>query len=131
MSHLFRVAAREWRRSLAGGSTQSAASRARVFASSADGSSGGASATVEAARRTAIPPDGPGLRDTARPGERGLLVTPRDVAALAEAIANLAGDSALRTRLGNGARRLAESTFSSDAVIRQTAALYRDLLKTT
>ena len=64
MSHLFRVAAREWRRSLAGGGTQSAGSRARVFASSADGGSGGgASATVEAARRTAIPPDGPGLRD--------------------------------------------------------------------
>ena len=60
MSHLFRVAAREWRRSLSGGGTQSAGSRARVFASSADGSGGGASATVEAARRTAIPPDGPG-----------------------------------------------------------------------
>ncbi len=84
-----------------------------------------------AAGRPLIAADGPGLRDIARPGESGLLVPPRDVAALAEAIANLAGDSALRTRLGNGARRLAESTFSSDAVIRQTAALYRDLLKTT
>ena len=62
MSHLFRAAAREWRRTLAGGGAPTVASRARVFASSADGSGGGASAP-EAARRAAIPPDGPGLRD--------------------------------------------------------------------
>ena len=62
MSHLFRAAAREWRRTLAGGGAPTVASRARVFASSADGSGGGASAP-EAARRVAIPPDGPGLRD--------------------------------------------------------------------
>ena len=81
-----------------------------------------------AAGRPLIAADGPGLRDIARPGESGLLVPPRDVAALAEAIAGLARDGALRARLGNGARRLAESTFSRDVVVRQTAALYRDIL---
>ncbi len=45
----------------------------------------------------------PGLRDSVRDGETGLLVPPRDPAALAAALARVLRDHALRTRLAAGA----------------------------
>lgn len=83
-----------------------------------------------AAGRPLVAADGPGLRDVARPGETGLLVPPRDAAALADAIARLAADPDLRARLGAGARRLAEERFGTDTVVAETLALYRDLAAT-
>lgn len=80
-----------------------------------------------AAGRPVIAADGPGLRDVARPGESGLLVPPRDAAALADAIATLAEDPALRARLGAGARRLAEARFGTGTIVAETLALYRGL----
>lgn len=87
-------------------------------------------ALVEAAAcgRPLIAADGPGLRDIVRNGETGILVPPRDAGALADAIARLAGDSALRTRMGAAARRLAEKKFSADAITAATLAVYHELL---
>jgi len=56
----------------------------------------------------AVASDSPGLRESVRSGETGLLVPHGDVGALEEALASLAGDAALRERLGRGARAFAE-----------------------
>ncbi|MDX1486092.1 MAG: glycosyltransferase family 4 protein [Alphaproteobacteria bacterium] len=87
-------------------------------------------ALLEAAAcgRPLIAADGPGLRDIVRDGETGILVPPRDPAALADAIERLAGDAALRQRMGAAGRRLAETRFGADAINDQTIAIYRELL---
>ena len=56
-----------------------------------------------------IASDSPGLRDSVRHGETGFLVPHGDVGALAERMLALAGDRALTERLGQAARRFAES----------------------
>jgi glycosyltransferase involved in cell wall biosynthesis len=57
----------------------------------------------------AVASDSPGLRESVRSGETGLLVPHGDVPALGAALGTLAGDAALRARLGRGARAFAES----------------------
>jgi glycosyltransferase involved in cell wall biosynthesis len=57
----------------------------------------------------AVASDSPGLRESVRAGETGLLVRHGDVAAFAGALRALASDRALRDRLGRGARAFAES----------------------
>ena len=57
----------------------------------------------------AVASDSPGLRESVRSGETGLLVPHGDVAALGAALGTLAGDAALRSRLGRGARAFAET----------------------
>ena len=58
----------------------------------------------------------------------GLLVPPRDAGALAAGLRRLAGDPALRLRMGEAARKRVESAFSFEAVLRQLATLYDELL---
>ncbi len=58
----------------------------------------------------------------------GLLVPPRQPHALAAALARLAGDAALRQRLGSEASRRAREHFDITGVVEQHAALYRSLL---
>ena len=70
----------------------------------------------------------PGSREIARDGESGLLVPPRDPAALAAAILRLADDAALRARLGASGRRLVEREFSEDRIADATLELWRRLL---
>ena len=57
----------------------------------------------------AVASDSPGLRESVRAGETGLLVPHGDGGALAAALGALARDPALRARLGRGARAFAES----------------------
>ncbi len=59
----------------------------------------------------------------ARDGETMLLVTPADPVALADGVARVAGDPALRARLEVGAARLA-SEFTWERIARQTAVLF-------
>lgn len=80
-----------------------------------------------AAGRPLVATDVPGCRDICRDGESGLLVPARAPEPLAEALARLAQDGALRARLGAGARRLVEAQFSESIVVAQTVALYRQL----
>jgi glycosyltransferase involved in cell wall biosynthesis len=77
-----------------------------VFTSSKEG--WGISSLEAAACGTAtVASDSPGLRDSVRHGETGFLVPHGDVTALADRLAEIAGDEALRDRLGAGARRFA------------------------
>ena len=67
----------------------------------------------------AVASDSPGLRESVRDGETGVLVPHGDVGALARAMAGLARDRALRERLSRGARAFAES-LSWDRAARET-----------
>ncbi|PZR52180.1 glycosyltransferase family 1 protein [Xylanimonas oleitrophica] len=69
-----------------------------------------------------------GLLDTVVDGETGLLVRPRDAAALARAVQRLA-DPGLRARLGAGARTRAERLYGWPTVAARTADVYADLLR--
>jgi glycosyltransferase involved in cell wall biosynthesis len=84
---------------------------------------------IEAAAcgRPIVAAEGPGLREIVRDGENGFLVPPHDPAALADAIARLAGDPALRARMGEAGRRLAETGFGDKQVAAETLAVYQAL----
>lgn len=84
-----------------------------------------------ASGRPMVATDVPGCREVVRHGETGLLVPARDAAALADALAELAGDAALRRRLGTAARRLAEQRFSDQAIAAAIVELYEKLLAST
>lgn len=81
-----------------------------------------------AAGRPLIATDVPGCRDVVRHDCEGLLIPPRDPGALADAIARLAGDPALRVRLGAGARARAEREFAAPLIHAATLDVYRALL---
>jgi len=68
----------------------------------------------------AVASDSPGLRESVRGGETGLLVPHGDVGAFSGALRTLVGDPALRERLGRGARAFAETLPWSRAA-RETA----------
>lgn len=78
--------------------------------------------------RPMVATDWPGCREICRDGVTGLSVPPRQAEPLAEALARLAGDAALREKLGAEARRLAEAEFAEPIVLEATLALYRALL---
>lgn len=81
-----------------------------------------------ASGRPLITTDMPGCREVVEQGVNGLLVQPRDVEGLSEAIEQLLSDSALRVRMGKASRRQAEEHFGIEAVTSKTLALYDDLL---
>jgi glycosyltransferase involved in cell wall biosynthesis len=78
--------------------------------------------------RPLIATDVPGCREVVRHGENGLLVPPRNVQALADAIAKLVRDAELRSRMGGRGRAMVVQRFTSAWVAGQTIALYRKLL---
>ncbi|WP_191577980.1 MULTISPECIES: glycosyltransferase family 4 protein [Achromobacter] len=81
---------------------------------------------IEAAAcgRAVVTTDVPGCRDAIEPNVTGLLVPVRDAAALADAIARLAQDAALRQAMGTAGRALAEREFDINQVARIHVALY-------
>jgi len=68
-----------------------------------------------------------GIPDFVRNGEDGLLVPPGDVAALGDAIRALAGDSDLRVRLGESARRRVAREAGSETIVRRWREVYERL----
>jgi len=72
-----------------------------------------------------IATDVPGCREIVRPDETGLLVNPGDPVALADAMARLAADGALRRRLGAGARARVAAGLDAGTVGRETVAVYQ------
>ncbi len=72
--------------------------------------------------------DAPGCREIVRNGVNGCLVPLRDAPALANAIEALAGDAALRRRLGRAGREIVGREYSDALVLERTFAAYRQLL---
>ena len=81
-----------------------------------------------AAGRPIITTDAPGCRELVRHRQEGLLVPPRDVDAAACALAELAGDPALRQQLGMAASARVKEAFTEDAIKQAVGRLYRALL---
>ena len=104
---------------------------AQIAALASLGGEGLPKSLLEAAsvERAIVATDVPGTRDIARNGVNALLVPPGDVAALAAALKELAGDAARRQRFGAAGRRLVEEQFSDRMVRSATAAVYADLMK--
>ena len=69
-----------------------------------------------------------GLTDAVVDGATGFLVPPRDAAALAQRMRELAGDASLRQRLGTAARERAVRDFSQATLTRATLAYYEGRL---
>jgi glycosyltransferase involved in cell wall biosynthesis len=80
--------------------------------------------------RPIVATDVPGCREIARHDVNALLVPPDDPVALADAIAVLARDPSLRSRLGAAGRAMVEAEFSSLRIGTDTVALYDSLTKT-
>jgi glycosyltransferase involved in cell wall biosynthesis len=66
-----------------------------------------------------------------RDGDNGVLVAPHDVHALANALATLLDDGALRARLGGAARATIARHYSTDVVCGQLSMIYRELAGAT
>lgn len=66
--------------------------------------------------------------DAVTDGHDGLIVPPRDVAALTAAVDRLLSDADLAERLAEEAGRTAERSFSIDLMVDRTLDLYRSLL---
>lgn len=85
---------------------------------------------IEAAAigRPCITTDWPGCRDVVMDGETGLLVPPRDVSALVDALRHLLADRARCETMGRAARAHAEAAFSNERAFAHLFALYNELL---
>lgn len=71
-----------------------------------------------------------GLPEQVAEGETGFLVDPLDVPGLADALARLVSDAALRQRMGEAGRRRFRARFTLDAQVARMAAVYRRLART-
>lgn len=60
-------------------------------------------------------------------GENGLVVAPRDPAALADAILSLAQDGTMRKRMGQAGHRRVETLFTMDSCVTKYCTLYEAL----
>jgi glycosyltransferase involved in cell wall biosynthesis len=69
-----------------------------------------------------------GVYRVVRDNETGLLVPPSDSARLADCILELLDDPARARRIGDAAREEVQREFSVEQMVRQTAAVYRDVL---
>jgi glycosyltransferase involved in cell wall biosynthesis len=84
---------------------------------------------IEAAAsgRPIVTTDMPGCRDVVRHRKEGFLVPAGDVEAAARALVELAGNTALRARLGAAANARFRERFTEQAVTRTVGELYRSL----
>jgi glycosyltransferase involved in cell wall biosynthesis len=81
-----------------------------------------------AAGRAIVTTNVPGCREIVHDGDNGLLVPPRDPAALADALGKLLGNPDLRARMGARGRERVLARFTNEHVIGMTLEVYRELL---
>jgi glycosyltransferase involved in cell wall biosynthesis len=68
-----------------------------------------------------------GAREVVVPGRTGYLVPPREPDALADAVAELLSDAALRTQMGRAGRELVDPAFRAAIMVDRIGALYQRL----
>lgn len=85
-------------------------------------------AEAAACGRPVVTTDVPGCRDAIEADVTGLLVPPRDSAALANAISSLLSDPGKRARMGAAGRRLAENAFDVNQIVAAHLAVYQELV---
>lgn len=78
-----------------------------------------------AAGRPVVTTDIPACREIIQHEVNGLLVPPRDVQALVEALRKLVSNAALRQRLGLAGREIVKASFTVEKINRETMALYK------
>ena len=83
-----------------------------------------------AAGRPMIASDTAGCREVVTDGVTGLLVPPREVEPLADAMLRMGEDETLRNRCGQSAHDKAVAVFSVDDVVEHTFRVYDELLHT-
>lgn len=81
-----------------------------------------------ASGRAAVTTNIPGCRDVVRDDVSGLLVPPRDIAALTQALTRVITDASLRRRMAVRARQIAEEEYSIERVVGQTLSMYSEVL---
>lgn len=81
-----------------------------------------------ASARPIVTTEVPGCREVVKHRENGLLVPPRDSAALAHALRILIENPDLRRRMGARGRQIAEEEFAIARVVAETQVVYRELL---
>ena len=81
-----------------------------------------------ALRRPAVGSAVGGIPEVLIDDRTGLLVPPRDPAALAAAVVRVLGDGALAARLGDAGRAHVEREFTTDAMVEGNLGVYRELL---
>ncbi len=89
---------------------------------------GMALAEASACERAVVATDFGGFREVVRHGETGLLVSPRDPAALAAACDALLADPAGRAALGAAGRRFVSERFAWPIVAARVQAVYQSVL---
>jgi glycosyltransferase involved in cell wall biosynthesis len=85
---------------------------------------------IEAAacERPIVTTDMPGCREIVKDGQNGLLVPPQNPRALAEALKELLSNSERRRSMGKRGRQIVKEEFSLERVVRDTMAVYDELL---
>jgi glycosyltransferase involved in cell wall biosynthesis len=81
-----------------------------------------------AAGRPIIATDVPGCREVVRDGKEGILVPLGDIDATARALAKLADDPGLRTRLGAAANARFRERFTAESVREVVSNIYKSLV---
>lgn len=70
-----------------------------------------------------------GIPEVVRDGETGILVPPRDHAAMAHAIVTLLKDEELRKRMGAAGRSLTNAKFSAERMVLETLGVYERVVR--
>lgn len=85
---------------------------------------------IEAAscQRAIVTTNIPGCREIVKNGTNGILVTPRNIYELSDALSLLIKSPQLRTEMGLNGRKMVEQYFSDEIVIKKTLDLYEELL---
>ncbi|MBF0465887.1 MAG: glycosyltransferase family 4 protein [Nitrospirae bacterium] len=83
---------------------------------------------ASACGRPVITTDVPGCREIVKHGKNGLLVPPKNVDALVEALQILINDPQLRQELGKNARKIVLEEFTIERIISETISLYKHLI---
>lgn len=78
--------------------------------------------------RAIVATDVPGCKEIVCHNENGLLITPYDSKALADALKVLIKDPELRAKMGARGREIVEAEFSEEIVVKQTMEVYERLL---